>query len=819
MHRPVLKLSAAVAAAAVVAFALAAPLGAQAQTVDAPAALPAQAAAALLAALAGGLLLLALAAILWLRRRLDNARAAVADMAREQHRLAQALDGVAAGTALWDPGSGSLILPSGIARVLELPGGERLGFDRLTFAVASADRAALAAALARLDADGSGFDLTCRLADGVRSAVFRGDRLPAEAGSPAQNRLLTVEVSRVAAASTVVANEKDRLLAALDALPLPIWLRRADLAIEHCNRAYADGVEAPRATVVANGVELAGGSGSRDLARQALDENKPQVESKHIVLRGDRRLMELTETPLLGGGVIGHAVDRTALDEAQAELKRHVRAHAEVLESLSTAVAIFGADGRLRFHNSEYNKQFGFDDEFLGGEPTLGEILEALRERRRIPEYADFPKYKRELTRELFALLNPMEELLHLPDGSTLRMIAAPHPLGGVTISYEDVTDTLRLERSYNTLIEVQRETLDHLYEGIAVFGSDGRLKLSNPAFARIWGLDSAQLQNEPHVSVIVDSIRRFFAAGPFWGRLRNRIVGRVADRDPRSGRIERTDGSVLIFSSLPLPDGRCLYTYLDVTDSTRVERALRERNAALEAADRLKSEFIANVSYELRTPLNAIIGFAEMLDQRYVGALNERQAEYSRNILEASNRLLTLINDILDVATIDAGYLKLECEQVDLRELIAGVEMLATERARSRDIAFSIRANGDLGTIVADERRLKQALYNVISNGLKFTPPGGSIELAVGRADGHVEFRVTDTGIGIDPDYHAAVFDKFARVGTQGRSVGMGLGLALVKKLIEMHGGEVGLESEVGKGTTVTCRVPLDATRTARAA
>jgi signal transduction histidine kinase len=419
--------------------------------------------------------------------------------------------------------------------------------------------------------------------------------------------------------------------------------------------------------------------------------------------------------------------------------------------------------------------------------------------------------------RELFALLHPMEELLHLPDGSTLRMVAAPHPLGGVTISYEDVTDTLRLERSYNTLIQVQRETLDHLYEGIAVFGSDGRLKLSNPAFARIWGLEPHQLENEPHVGLIVDAIRRFFAQGPFWGRLRNRIIGRVADRDARSGRIERTDGSVLIFSSLPLADGGCLYTYLDVTDSTRVERALRERNAALEAADRLKSEFIANVSYELRTPLNAIIGFAEMLDQRYFGELNERQSEYSRNILEASNRLLTLINDILDVATIDAGYLQLECGPVNVQDLLAGVGMLAGERARSRDINFSIQANGDLGTIIADERRLKQALYSVISNGLKFTPPSGSIVLGATRNNGHMEFRVTDTGIGIDPEYHAAVFEKFARVSSQGRSFGMGLGLALVKKLIELHGGRVELDSEPGQGTTITCFVPVDAPRTTK--
>jgi signal transduction histidine kinase len=398
-------------------------------------------------------------------------------------------------------------------------------------------------------------------------------------------------------------------------------------------------------------------------------------------------------------------------------------------------------------------------------------------------------------------------------------MVATPHPFGGVVITYEDVTDTLRVERLYNTLIQVQRETLDHLFEGIVVFGSDGRLKLCNPAYGRIWGLQDGDLQGEPHVSVIVDRIRAYFPAHLHWPRLRQRIISRVNDRDSRTGRLDRSDGSVLVFSSLPLADGGCLYTYLDVTDSSRVERALRERNAALEAADRLKSEFIANVSYELRTPLNAIIGFAEMLDQRYFGELNERQAEYSQNILEASNRLLTLINDILDVATIDAGYLQLECRPVDVQEMLSGVGMLASERARSRDIHFTIQANGDLGKIIADERRLKQALYSVISNGLKFTPPSGSIVLAATRTDGHVEFRVTDTGIGIDPEYHAAVFEKFARVSSQGRSFGMGLGLALVKKLIELHGGRVELVSEPGQGTTITCFVPLDATGTAKAA
>ena len=306
--------------------------------------------------------------------------------------------------------------------------------------------------------------------------------------------------------------------------------------------------------------------------------------------------------------------------------------------------------------------------------------------------------------------------------------------------------------------------------------------------------------------------IRRFFAQGPFWGRLRNRIIGRVADRDARSGRIERTDGSVLIFSSLPLADGGCLYTYLDVTDSTRVERALRERNAALEAADRLKSEFIANVSYELRTPLNAIIGFAEMLDQRYFGELNERQIGIQPQASwRPRNRLLTLINDILDVATIDAGYLQLECGPVDVQELLAGVGMLA---ARARPLPrhqlldpgqrrsrhhHRRRAPAEAGALQRHQQRLK------------FTPPSGSIVLGATRNDGHMEFRVTDTGIGIDPEYHAARVREIRprqQPGPQLRH-GAGPGAGEEADRAPWRPGRAGLEP--GQGTTITCFVPVD--------
>jgi signal transduction histidine kinase len=323
----------------------------------------------------------------------------------------------------------------------------------------------------------------------------------------------------------------------------------------------------------------------------------------------------------------------------------------------------------------------------------------------------------------------------------------------------------------------------------------------------RMWGFHEGDLVDEPHATQLVELIRGFFETVA-WPRLKQRMIDRLQDRTARTGRMERADGSTIDFAAVPLPDGACLMIYMDVSDSVRVQRALAERNAALETADRLKSEFIANVSYELRTPLNAIIGFAEILDQQYFGPLTERQAEYSHGIIDASQQLLLLINDILDIATIEAGYLQLELAPVDVGTMLKDLVTLSAERARSRGVALELDCPPDIGRVTGDERRLKQAIYNLISNAMKFTPLGGTVRLAARRKEGQLELEVVDNGVGIAEQDQGQAFQKFARVGGR-RQSGSGLGLALVKSLIELHGGQVELISKPGVGTRVTCRLP----------
>src|SRR6516162_2145335 len=187
-----------------------------------------------------------------------------------------------------------------------------------------------------------------------------------------------------------------------------------------------------------------------------------------------------------------------------------------------------------------------------------------------IEDLPDFPAFKREQIRRLMGVVEPFEDLLHQPSGRTIRRVAAPHPFGGVLLIYEDVTDRLALERSYNTLIEVQRDTLDHLGEGISVFGSDGRLRLSNPAFARLWNLAPGALAGEVHLAAITERFRALLQPEE-WQALRQQMIAGMEDRRPRAGRLSRTDDRTVDFVALPLPDGGVLYRFADVTDSVKV--------------------------------------------------------------------------------------------------------------------------------------------------------------------------------------------------------------------------------------------------------
>ena len=386
-----------------------------------------------------------------------------------------------------------------------------------------------------------------------------------------------------------------------------------------------------------------------------------------------------------------------------------------------------------------------------------------------------------------------------------------PRPMGGLGLALEDVTSHLQLETSYNTLMAVQQETMDNLAEAIAVFGEDGRLKLSNQAFAVMWGLTPDDVSVSTHITKLVDKMKGFFDIDE-WTKARQVILGNGLEREPRRGRILRQNGSVLEYSIVPLPDGNILNAYVDITDTVKVEQALTEKNAALQEAEKLKTDFLANVSYQLRTPLNAIMGFAEMLHQQYFGKLNERQLEYTSSMIEAGQRLVSLINDILDLSTIEAGYLRLYPAEVNVKALVEGVVALTKDWAQKQNIEMIVQCADKALTVEADERRLKQVLLNLISNAINYSPNGGKITLSIARDGECALLDIRDTGMGIPSTDLENVFTPFQKIQSKKaqRRSGAGLGLTLVKSIVELHGGSVAIESKEGAGTLVTCRLPI---------
>ena len=627
----------------------------------------------------------------------------------------------------------------------------------------------------------------------VRFRDLTGERL-ARAEIEARHDLLAAEV------------ETTRAMLAF--APMPIWLRDANGNLFWVNQAYATAVEAADDTeAIAHGLELLD-SEARHVIAEGHAERPVFARRMSAIVAGTRRIFDVADIRSEGGSA-GIAVDVTEVEVAQAALRREVEFNARTLDQLQTAVAIFGPDHKLRSYNAAYRALFALDPAFLDSLPDEVAVLDRLRAARKLPEQADYRSWRADLL-SAYRSTEAREQWWHMPDGQTLRVIANPHPQGGATWIYENVTERLDLESRYNALVSVQGETLDHLAEGVAVFGSDGRLRLHNPAFEAIWRLDPALLVAHPHVGEIVAACRRPGDDEAMWRRFTACVAGLEETRASISGRMQRPDGRVIDYATVPLPDGQTMVTFVDVTDSIKVERALIERNEALEAADRLKNDFIHHVSYELRSPLTNIIGFAELLAAPRTGSLNSKQREYLGYVASSSATLLAIVNDILDLSSIDAGIMALDLAEVDVDAAVAAAIAAVADRANETLVRIERNVQPGVGRIVADEKRLRQIVTNLLSNAVAFSPLGGRIDVTIARDDGFVEIAVADRGAGMPSEFVERAFDRFAAMPRGSARGGAGLGLAIVRSFVALHGGTVTLSSEEGRGTTVTVRLPV---------
>jgi len=418
------------------------------------------------------------------------------------------------------------------------------------------------------------------------------------------------------------------------------------------------------------------------------------------------------------------------------------------------------------------------------------------------------------------ALLIPEERTL---DATLRQLNQFGYDLDRLQFVAKDEVELLaRVREDYEQFIKVVTQAVELIRAGKAAEGREVELTQAGPLTDRLERLTN-ELVNKAEADMVasIDATHdaylgsRWVVIGFAAGAIGLALVLGYAISWSLIGPVQRMDARLKEITSGDF-SGRVEIPNRDELGAlagnlNRMSEELGRLYQQIEAASRHKSEFLANMSHELRTPLNAIIGFSEVLLERMFGELNPKQEEYLKDVLSSGRHLLSLINDILDLSKVEAGKMELESSVFNLPASVEGCLTLVRERATRHGIGLALTVDERVDDVVADERKVRQVVLNLLSNAVKFTPEGGRVVVELTQGEGEVEVAVIDTGVGIAPEDQAAVFEEFRQVGgaSPRKNEGTGLGLALARKFVELHGGRMWLKSEVGKGSTFAFTLP----------
>lgn len=622
------------------------------------------------------------------------------------------------------------------------------------------------------------------------------------------------EMARLRAVAARATGDFAALVGLIEAAPMPMWFRGADLSLQLVNQAYVDAVGATSAAEVVQGqIELLEPEDGRTPAEIARDTLRSQDKSERSVaatIHGARRTLRVSDLPLGLEGVAGYAIDI----EEQQQVARNYRAFREaqraLLDQLSVGVAQFDAEELLTFANRPFRRLFTLTDEAIEAHTPFERFLAEARERGRTPEVRDFPEWRRERA-GWFGMQETLEEAWPLPGGTHLRIIAQPLPDGGLVLIAEDRTEQLALSAVRDTLLRTRTATLDSLFEALAIFAPDGSVQLWNRSFAGTWGLTPELLDAHPSADELLGAIGRNLVRPEEAALIGAVVRAATLDRREKGGQVDLADGRTLRFAGVPLPDGNGLLTVLDITASQKAEQALRERAEALDEANAVKAKFLANMSYEFRTPLTTIGGYAELL-KAGVASDPESAGEYVDAILSAVERLTEQVENVLDLSQSEAGLLPIRKERLDLLEFLTN--LVREREAAIISAGLSLDLKGRRGRVIeGDPRQLGRAIGNLIDNAIAGTPDGGRIVIEIRKApegaDFTMELSIADNGRGMTSQELARAQGGLtpSKDGTPERRTGLGIPLA--RQLIEAHDGTIDIASRKGAGTTATIRLP----------
>ena len=487
------------------------------------------------------------------------------------------------------------------------------------------------------------------------------------------------------------------------AAPWPIWAKRAAGGLLFANAAYARATEAANvADAVQRDLELLD-SGDRNEMARALNDNSAFSARLPIVVGGERRFYDVHALKVTGGsaGIAIDASEATALRDA---LVRMAEAHRRTLDQLSSGVAVFDGQRRLAFYNDSYRRLWDLDRAFLDGNPDDSSVLDRLRAARKLQEQPDFRAWKAKL-HEAYRAVEPDKDRWYLPDGRAISVVTTPNPEGGVTYLFDDVTESLDLERQYDGADRTSaRNPGQPGRSRRGVRQQRPRATVQSGVCENVEAVGRGAAGASAHRRPSRPGASRCIDDAATWQTLREAITG-IENRVAVPLKLERKDGSVLDCMIMPLPDGATMLTFQDITDTENVERALREHNEALEAADQMKVDFVHHVSYELRSPLTSIVGFTYLPERTEHRPPDAEASRISRLCHQLDQCAARLVNNILDLATIDAGAMTLELGPIDIRKTIEAAAEGIQDRLATDRIELKVDVDPDIGDFVGDEQ------------------------------------------------------------------------------------------------------------------
>ncbi|MGI9525207.1 MAG: PAS-domain containing protein [Hyphomicrobiaceae bacterium] len=661
--------------------------------------------------------------------------------------------------------------------------------------------------LDHLFADGRAFTLYLRLRSGAE--VEADGRAT---GTRAVLRLRDVagakrDFVRILDRYREISNDIRASRALLDVLPFPVWLKSNDGRIKWVNARFVAAVEADEvAEVYDKQLELV-----ESKERDALDGVarsgqflKDRLELTVGKVRKPYDVYAVGTDNLL----VAAAVDVGEVDLVQGELDRQIEAFDRTLDRITTPVAIFNKDRFLVFFNRAYQDLWDFDPGWLDQRPDDGAILDRLKELSMLPAVVDYRRWKQDHLR-VYQSSEEVSTRWQLPDGRTLQVHSSQRPDGGVTHIFEDISERLALESKYNALIHVQRETLNGLSEGVAVFATDGRLELVNASFKGMWRLTEIALEHRPHIDEILRCISAVFGPIDAWSMIKETVTSLTYERQPSSGQIQLRHGAVIDFAVTPLPHGGTLATFSDVTNAEKLAREAHARSEAQNGAHYLNRQILRLLSHDMRSALTTVLGFGELLTDPQLGTLSDQQREYLADMASASTNLVALVEELSDVVSADVGGLEMRLVKIDIRAAIDEAMKSVRDDARRLRLTLEIATADNIEYFEGDQARIQLLFRQLLANAVSSSEVGGTVRFACWRSDRNLVFSVEDGGIAVANDPFTQILGGLDLT-SPSHSLEPGvLRLAIAKSIIDMHEGHLELRPEADGRRTVLFRLP----------